>query len=383
MKVVFISSMTPSGHYSQYITYGLNRQKNIDLIVYAGLHEKGRVDQKKYGQVKYVWHKGASYIRDILNELKKDRPDVVHIQQEFNMYGGTLTGAILPLLILLLRLNGFKTVVTIHAAVYKKQIDDEFIHLFHKNSKVMRPFILKSFFHYVFKISSVFANRVFIHTYRKLDILTHDYGVSKKKIDVVPIVIPSGKIKRYKKEPYFFYFGYMVRRKGLEYALEGFKKFVKKHPKTPYKLVMAGGVIKGQEKAFDEIKDFIKESGLSKKVEIKGFIEERDQDALYGRAYAVIIPARVSMGSSGPLFHAMSYGKCVIASREGYFLEDIKNLKSGILTENNKWDRAFEYAVSHKSVVSSVEKNIEKRAQAQSPDACARIYATHYESLFK
>ena len=119
----------------------------------------------------------------------------------------------------------------------------------------------------------------------------------------------------------------MVRRKGLGYALEGFRKFIEENPESEYQLVLAGGIIKGQEEAFEEIKDIIKENKLEEKVIIKGFIEENVQDDLYRKAYAVIIPAEVSMGSSGPLFHSVSYGKCVICSKIGHFLEDVDNRK--------------------------------------------------------
>lgn len=381
MKVVFITSMTPSGHYSQYITKGLNRQKGLDLIVYAGKHEAGRVDPKKYGSVKYVWNKSVSFISDILKELEKDKPDVVHVQQEFNMYGGTLTGAMFPLLILRLRRAGYKTVVTIHAAVHKHQINDEFIRLFHKNSRVMRPFILKIFFQYVYMMTSWTASTMLVHTRLKWKILTEDYGVSAKKLTHMPIVIPDKKVNNTKKDKYFFYFGYMVRRKGLEHALEGFKKYIDSHPRSPFKLILAGGVIRGQEKALDEIKEFIGKNKLEKRIAMKGFIEEREQDRLYNRAYAVIIPAKVSMGSSGPLFHAMSYGKCVIATREGYFKEDIRHLKTGILTDNAKWKTAFEFAVNHPALIAHIEKNVEKKARDQHPDAVARRYVQVYNSL--
>lgn len=381
MKVVFITSMTPSGHYSQYITKGLHQQKDIDLIVYAGLHEAGKVDAKKYGTVKYVWKKSLTYISDILRELERDKPDIVHVQQEFNMYGGVLTGALFPLLILQIRMAGYKTVVTIHAAVHKHQVNDEFIHLFHKNSKIMRPFILKSFFQYVYMTTSWIADTMFVHTKLKQKILTEDYAVSPKKLTFMPIVIPDKKTNNVKKDKYFFYFGYMVRRKGLQHALEGFKKFIDSHPRSPFKLVLAGGVIKGQEKAFEEIKDFIALNRLEKYILMKGFIEEQEQDKLYNRAYAVIIPAKVSMGSSGPLFHAMSYGKCVIATREGYFKEDIIHLKTGILTDNTKWKNAFEFAVNHPKLIANIEKNVTKKARDQEPATVARRYVQVYNSL--
>jgi glycosyltransferase involved in cell wall biosynthesis len=87
------------------------------------------------------------------------------------------------------------------------------------------------------------------------------------------------------------------------------------------------------------------------------------------------------MGSSGPLFHAMSYGKCVIATREGYFKEDIIHLKTGILTDNTKWKNAFEFAVNHPKLIANIEKNVTKKARDQEPATVARRYVQVYNSL--
>jgi glycosyltransferase involved in cell wall biosynthesis len=127
--------------------------------------------------------------------------------------------------------------------------------------------------------------------------------VDVSKIEVIPISIPRRSANGAVKEKYFFYFGYMVRRKGLGFVLDGFKRFVEKYPKTTYNLVLAGGVIGGQERALTEIEEMISKNILQDRVWIRGFVDEKDLDGLYGKAEAVVIPAKVSMGSSGPLFH--------------------------------------------------------------------------------
>ena len=85
------------------------------------------------------------------------------------------------------------------------------------------------------------------------DILTKDYGVQEKKIHMIRTIIPKHTLSKQKKGMYFLYFGYIVRRKGLEKLIHGFAKFHKKHP--DFKLVLAGGTIRGQEKAKDEIRN--------------------------------------------------------------------------------------------------------------------------------
>lgn len=382
MKIVFISGMLPSGHYSQYITNGLNEQKDVKIIVYTDKNPKN-LEIKNCGIIKNIWSKSPKYIFEITKELKKDKPDIIHLQHELNMYGGILTASIFPLLLLTFKLMGYKTVTTVHAAVFKKQINEKFIKLFHQESFMARPFILKLFFHYIYNSISLLSNKIIVHTNLTKDILTSDYGVNAKKVDTIPIVIPQKEIDNSSKEEYFFYFGYMVRRKGLGYALEGFRKFIEKNPASKFKLVLAGGVIDGQEEALDEIKQIIKDNRLENRVIIKGFIEEKEQDTLYCKAYAIIIPAEISMGSSGPLFHSVSYGKCVICSKIGHFIEDIDDGKTGILIDNNKWQEAFEFVSENPDKIAEIEKNIEKKAVSRSPVFTAEKYAKIYNQLLK
>lgn len=380
MKVVFISSMLPSGHYSQIITGGLTKLNNMELIVYTDKNPKNS-EIKNCGLIKPVWSKSPMFILEIAKEIIKDKPDVVHVQQELNMYGGIASVILFPFLLLILKILGSKIVVTLHAGVYKSKINDDFIETFNKNPKVMKPLILKCIFYWTFIPSSFLSSAIIVHTNLLKDILTRDYFVNEKKVKVIPAAIPEKLIDNAQKQNYFFYFGYMVRRKGLGFALEGFKKFIEQSKNKNWKFILAGGVIKGQEESFEEIKKIVKENNLEENVEFKGFIEEEVQDELYKNAYAVIIPAKVTMGSSGPLYHANSHGKCVIATREGHFIEDIDDLKTGILTENDKWSEAFEFVVNNPDKVKEIEENVSTKAKLRSPEQTASVYLKLYKSI--
>ncbi len=378
MKIVFISGMLPSGHYSQYVTGGLVEHQDIELVVYADKNPKN-LEIKNCGTIKTVWSKSLRYIFEILREIKRDRPDVVHLQHELNMYGGILTASLFPLLVIALRLQGIRVVTTVHAAVFRRQVDDAFMKLFHQDSPLLRPFMLTFFFHYVYKMISLFSHALIVHTHLTKEILVTDYGVDPKKVNVIPIAIPQREINNSQKEKYFFYFGYMVRRKGLGFALEGFRRYIEENPGSDYKFVLAGGVIKGQEKAYDEIVQIIKDNRLEEKVIVRGFIEQEEQDDLYEKAYTVVIPAVVSMGSSGPLFHSVSYGKAVICSKIGHFLEDIEDGKTGILTDNDRFHEAFKFAAEHPEKIAEIEKNIEMKARSRSPYATTEQYLSLYK----
>lgn len=376
MKVVYISSMLPSGHFSQILTNAIAKEKGIDLIVYADEKPENLIIQG-CGKIKNIWPHTAMFIYKIAKEILKDKPDIIHIQHEFTMYGSIKNAFLFPFLILLLRLTGNRVVVTIHACVYKNQVDQDFISLFSaKKITGLTPTTLKLFFLYTYKLLSVFSNSIVCHTQLLKDMLVKDWMVTPSKVYVIPTGIPSKKINKVSKKNYFLYFGYMVRRNGLNFVLDGFSKFVKHNKK--FKLILAGGIIEGQEEAFQDIKDYVKEKKLEKFVEIKGFIEQEEQDRLYEKAFAAVIPAVVSMGSSGRLYHAQSYGRCVLASNVGHFKEDIKHLYDGILVDNGKWDEAFKYVVDNPEKISEIEQNVLKKVQEKSTTKIAKKHIQIY-----
>lgn len=380
MKLIFVSTLLPTGHFSQILTNALAKQKNLNLTVYTEENPEN-LKIKNSGKIKNIWSRTAKFIFEILSEIKKDKPDVVHIQQEFTMYGTFKNALLFPFLALLLRIIGYKIIITIHAAVYRNQINQEFIHLFTtKRSPFITSLTLKFLFYYTFKLISLFSHAVICHTHLLKDILTSDWGVDSNKVFVIPTGVPPKKNKNLKKKNYFFYYGYLVRRKGLEYVIRGFADFRKNYKN--FQLILAGGTIKGQEEAFEEIKEMIKKYALSQNVKIRGFIaDEKELEKLYRLAFAVVIPAKVSMGSSGPLYHAQSYGKCILASNVGHFREDISHLYDGILVDNDQWSNVFDFVVRHPKIVAEIEKNVRIKAKLKSSDVIAKKHIDVYRSV--
>lgn len=377
MKVVFVSTLLPSGHYSQILTRKLSHEKDIELIIYSN-DNRDNLKITDCGEIKTVWSKGIKFGLQIYRELKKDRPDVVHLQHEFNMYGGLPSAVLFPFFILWLRLHRFYVVVTVHSVVPIKQINKDFIDLFSIKPLLARPVLLKLVFATIYRVISSSANKIIVHTRMMRKTLISDYGANEKKVQVLKTAIPESRKLPRTAGNYFFYFGYMVRRKGLGYLLDGFSKYIKSHPESKFKLIMAGGAIKGQEKSRDEILQTIKDKGLGDKIQYVGFIDQNQQDELYSDAYAVVLPAKISVAASGPLYYSFGYRRCPIASDVGNLCEEIEDGKTGILISNLKWDKAFEYAVNNPKILLQIEKNIETVAFERSPLAMAAKYVKIY-----
>lgn len=325
-----------------------------------------------------MWSKNPSYLFQIAQTIKQDDPDVVHLQYEVNMFGGVLTALMFPWLILTLRIQGFNTVVTIHSIVAREAVDKKFVSFFKSYFSIVTPAMMKVFYCYSNMFISTFSDRIVVHTSTIKHILCREYRVPESKVNVIPIGIPPRDASKTEKENYFFYFGYIARRKGLEHVVRGFKKFIDNNPKPEYRLLLAGGVIRGQEDAFKEIQSLILTLGLEGRVILMGFVEEEDLQELYAESLAVVIPAIVSMGSSGPLFHAISYGKCVIASDEGYLREDIRQMTDGFLVDNDKWEDAFQFVIDNPGTVSKIEENVARKATERSSQTIAQKHVAVY-----
>ena len=379
MKVVLVSTIIPSGHFSEILCKTIQNYTNIDLVVFADRNPRNRL-VKTCKNIKNIWRKGAKYVLDIVRGLPKDKADIIHIQQELNMYGGPLTICMFPFLLLILKLQGYKVVTTIHAAVYQRQIDRHFLSFFlMKPVWYIQPYTLKCIFFLLFASTSFLSDRIVCHSEMMKDILTSDYSVNRDKVTVIRTTIPERAHQPAVRENHFLYFGYIVRRKGIEQLIEGFKKISRQYPN--FRLVLAGGTIRGQEKAKKEIQQIIKKYKLEDKIELTGFIDHKKIEELYQHAYAVVIPAKISMGSSGPLYHAQSYGKCILASDIGHFKEDIQHMKNGVLVNNTSWHKALKQIIANKVLLHSLESGVRRMAKKKLPPIIAQKYKDMYSSL--
>jgi glycosyltransferase involved in cell wall biosynthesis len=236
------------------------------------------------------------------------------------------------------------------------------------------------FFKYLFFLIHIISDKIVVHTFLSKKILVNDYNYDKSSIKKIEFAIPQKKINKNKTKKFFFYFGYLTKRKGLENFLESFSYFIKDH--KDYKFIMAGGIIPGQEQAKIEILSLINKLKIKKFVKYIGFIEKRSQqEYYYNNATAVIIPAIKTMGSSGPLLHANSHEKCSIVTCEGHLKEEITNMHNGILVKNNNWYKALKFVIENRKSVQKIENNVSIIKKLRNPDSIANKYFKLYKAL--
>ncbi|QQS43496.1 glycosyltransferase family 4 protein [Candidatus Roizmanbacteria bacterium] len=376
MKVFIVSTLQPFGHYTQILTNSLTRNSDLEVFVAAEKNPANKTLQG-CGTVFPVWEKGPFFFVPILKKILQTKPDIIHLQHEFMMYGGAVSAVMFPLFLAVLKMLGYPVVVTIHAVLDLDNMNDDFVSAFHLKSILAKPFFLRKFFTFILWFIGLTTDGIVCHTERAVHLLEKQYRVSKKKIHVIPACIPEKKVHNRNPEKYFLYFGYITPRKGLETVISAFSDFQKKH--TGYRFIIAGGTIRGQETYVESIKKLITPCPA---IEFRGeIIDESELDFLYEKAYAVINPALINVGSSGPLYQARGYHSCILASDVDHLKEDISHLKNGMLIDNNHWADAFEMITNDRKLRDMLIKNTIHLAKSRNPENTAVQYFNYYSRI--
>ena len=122
---------------------------------------------------------------------------------------------------------------------------------------------------------------------------------------------------------------------------------------------------------------------LKNKIKYLGFLEKNIQNKLYKQAYGVVIPAKLSISASGPLYHAFSHGKFVLASNVGHLKDEIKSGYNGYLIQNTDWSRGFSKAIKNPIWVKKIESGSLFTAYQRTPLKTARKYFKSYSLLLQ
>ena len=341
-QVAFVTTLQPETHYSRYLIRALEEQLEgrTTFLVYADKNPENKL--LPFKNVRLVWTPTFLFPFQIARQVLRDRPDVVHLQHEINMYGGPFTAIFFPFLLLLLRFAGTQSIVTIHSIVSSNQIDADFMRTFLWPPYHFLVLAVRLAFSFLYRSIARFAAKVIVHSRHMGSLLEEHYGIPSEKVAVIPIGVPAPKIAPdnwissnhswgtlFEGEKIILYFGYIIRRKGLEYLIEAFQEIQARFP--DYLLVLAGGELDYQREYARSLREDVKNRGLASRILFTSFISGKEIERLFARCEFVVLPYTYSISSSLPLSFAMQYGKPVIATRLGTLAEEVEDGVTGLL----------------------------------------------------
>ena len=388
LKVAIIGVSGRGGYTSRLYTGFLTEIDNgsLDLTLYVRKNEPyiGNLKAEK------VW---SSYLYpfQIFKKVTMDKPQVVHIQHEFNMFGSLYTILVSPILYLLLKLTGVKIVSTVHTVIRPWEVNQQYVtEMISEKSR---------FFALPIKVLTILiyqplrlSNSIIVHLPSQKEVLCKHYKIKENKIVVLPhgvddpIQNVNEKVAmkwqdRLNHRKIVLYFGFIHPRKGIEYLVEAFRKF--SIGEDDWVLLVAGGISKGHAKYLDKLKMIVNSGDLNSKVVFTGFLPVEDVHALYNLSEFIVLPYTHVVGNSAPASLAMQHGTPIIASDLSPFCEDLENGKEAILCPPRNPDaivKAMSLLTNNPSLKNDISNNLRSKASKRS---WAIIASAIYELYLK
>ncbi|MGC8696528.1 MAG: glycosyltransferase [Conexivisphaera sp.] len=264
-----------------------------------------------------VFRSNPLYPFSIFRQLLRIRPDIVHVQHSYFLYGGFLEGVLFPLLLAMSRLVS-SVVVTMHDLPSIYQLNDEdFLRM---NSLPARRSILKAGVTSINRSIAALADAVIVHEDFLRDVAIRDYRMPVHKV----IVRPHG-VERVRPldrgraranlgigddRVLVLFFGYLARYKGVDLLVKVLRNRL---DWRKYSLIIAGGPHPrarddpGYREWFRDLVnnvDELRREGAD--VRLTGFVE--DPSPYFSAADLVVLPYVERFSASGPASLAEAYG---------------------------------------------------------------------------
>ena len=306
------------------------RGRGIHVTVLA--EKVGHAPSGKDKELLECWNRGIRYPFQIFHTLAKDDSDVVHVQHEFYLYGGFLSAALFPVLLLLCRMLGRPLVLTLHGVISPDQVDKEFA----LAAQVSGPVTFLRIGTYLFnRLAVLLSDVTIVHEDYFRDVLIRT-GSDGRRIVVVPhgiesaIAPPARELSRRriglgKGEKCVLFFGLLARYKGLDTLVAALCSMagVEESPR----LVVAGSS-HPRLRARKDYQTFLKglqDKGKSCNIDFVGYVPDAEVGYYFAAADVMVLPYTVSMSSSGPLAMAIAYELPALISSKLALLCPIKN----------------------------------------------------------
>lgn len=331
MKIAIVSLYPPRGEKhvegSGVVSYTKNLVTSMggqghNITVLCNIINKPESYTEENVAIRRCFTRSNSFIWQIHTQLKKLRPDVIHIQQELALFGGVTTAYLLQWLVYLWR---DRAVVTLHGVVDPTTINKQFVN---ENNSRLPVGVVKAAFRVIYGPLARWANQVIVHDQQFKDILAAHYGVSPQKISVVPHgiedlpTLPGSKARKILNVPLtadvVLFMGYATGYKGIDLLIEGFALYAKTN-KNAYLLLGAGPHPKLHHDAryqaeYSRLQQKAKQLIPPEQYRWIGFIPESDIPRYYSACDVAVMPYTTAMASSGPMSIAIGHEKPFLAS---------------------------------------------------------------------
>lgn len=274
-------------------------------------------------EVNECWQKGrfAQWQQIIRAVRQYPNLKVIHLQHEFNLFGGLLTIPMIPILLAWFRwIMRKKIVVTLHEVVSPKMVNRQFLE---SNYLHAPPSVVRRTFGWYYRLMGKIAHGFIVHDAYFQRILREDYGI-RKPVMVIPIGVDDVSVSLSKPEARtklkmrpdirtLLFFGAVARYKGLDLLMDA---MVMLDPQK-YQLLIAGGASARVETnpEYRAWMDAFKTRCASmSNVRLCGAVPDADIPVYFKASDLLILPYQIPRSMSFGMSIAAAYGLPFIAS---------------------------------------------------------------------
>jgi glycosyltransferase involved in cell wall biosynthesis len=329
MKVCIVSTHYPSddaiGEYCGHMAAELS--KTAEVIVLANKNPKlpriSRI-QSNEGTNNYlvlrIWKTGLFYPLTIFRSLIGQKPDIVHIQHEYFLYGKGYTAVLFPAILILSRFARIPIVVTMHHVIPLDEVG-----YFKKLLRTPIPEIWIKAFLTVFNAVFSLSPKIIVPSVILKRTLSKDYKISNEQIEVVQH-FTEAKVQRFlgkekleakallglNEKKVILFYGFIRPAKGIEYVFYALQRVKEIIPNVLF--IVNFKVQPAYVAYFSYLKQLVSDLELSNYVKFDDVSKEL-LPTIFAASDAVVFPYTSSIGMT-PIAHlkAAVYGKPIIAT---------------------------------------------------------------------
>lgn len=360
--------------------------KEVKVVIIAEVLDKPRIyEEDGVLIVRAFWRDSIFMNWQIVRAtaLFKQAKQVL-LQFEFGVYGGSMVTFLTSLFGLLTRITGKKLTVMMHQVTGDLGELCEHLGIAHRGVKTwalnlgMRLFYL---------LTGLISDKILVHNKYLAQKLSH--YVLKEKIAIVPhgVGMRQASMTRdvarralgwQRNEFVIIAFGYLSWYKGSDWVIKEVGEIAKKYPNKRIKLVMAGGE-SGTLKEMTHYQTYVKQLrqlAREYKIEITGYVHDRDKGKFFVGADLIVLPHRVAMSESGVMAHVAMYGKPFLASRPRTtsLLDQQLITRVGFDFEDHSFEKKLNAMIKSKKLRGEVGEAVAKQGRDHSWEKVAQMY---------
>ena len=317
----------------------------------------------------------------------RQKPDIVHVQHEYFLYGKGYDAILFPIILFLSRLARIPLVVTMHHVIPREDAGH-----FKKLLRTSVPEIIIKVFLTAFNGVFAFSSKIIVPSAIFKKTLSSDYRIRDKQIEVVQhftdtnVQRLSGKDSEEAKtlmglngKKVILFYGFIRPTKGIEYVLYALQKVKDIIPNVLF--IVDGKAQPNYTSYFNYLEQLVNDLELSSYVRFENIPKELSPTT-FAASDVVVFPYISTIGMT-PIAHltAAAYGKPIIATNIDSFNQEFVDHENALLVPpkdadalSNSIIEIFTDDVLSKKLSNNITQYCAKRSVEKAIDEIIKIY---------